>query len=556
MKVSRRDLLMGSAGATAGLLLTPVPWKLLGDVSIWTQNWPWIPQPAHGPVEMKHSFCTLCPSGCGVSVRIAASFPVGVAGVRNHPVTRGALCPLGFAAHQLNWHPQRIREVRHHGHSSSWAEAQGAFEKASNEGPLVIVDGQPGRAASSLFESFARKRQGSYRIVFDREHQALTPYAAWSGVPVTELGYDVRNARTIVSFGTPLLDGWGMPGQFTRLWSERGTVTADPQLRLIQIEPSLSRTAARAWRWVAVHEASQSALAVGLARVLLEENLVSARRPIPQMSLDVAAAQTGLTPDAIRDLARTMVENRPVMVIAPDANPSIAALNVLLGAMGTPGGIVRKTKHLPYHAPVELPSDSVRAVLIDSTVPWEFVPPKHAEIFRFSAWDGGGGKADWLLPAPGFLEELTDVPAAPTSPVDTYAVAQNLAMPPAEAKSTAQFLLEIDPSLPPLEKLILARCEQIFLARQGSVYGDRPVTVAEFDSAQKLEEQLRKGALWVDEPSSLLGFRCELDEWPTESPTFEATDWTTAWIPAILPPLAGKLYQESNLREQPAGRRA
>ena len=48
------------------------------------------------------------------------------------------------------------------------------------------------------------------------------------------------------SLGAPILDGWGTPGRFTRLWSERGVDAMDPQLRLIQIEPNLSRTAARA----------------------------------------------------------------------------------------------------------------------------------------------------------------------------------------------------------------------------------------------------------------------------------------------------------------------
>jgi hypothetical protein len=39
--------------------------------------------------------------------------------------------------------------------------------------------------------------------------------------------------QTIVSFGTPLLDGWGIPGQFTRLWAEQAAGQNDPQLRLI-----------------------------------------------------------------------------------------------------------------------------------------------------------------------------------------------------------------------------------------------------------------------------------------------------------------------------------
>ena len=43
-------------------------------------------------------------------MRMAAKCAVGVAGVSRHPLTRGALCPLAFAAHQLNWHPRRLRE--------------------------------------------------------------------------------------------------------------------------------------------------------------------------------------------------------------------------------------------------------------------------------------------------------------------------------------------------------------------------------------------------------------------------------------------------------------
>ncbi|MFI5096972.1 MAG: hypothetical protein ACHQT6_03265 [Candidatus Acidiferrales bacterium] len=556
MKVSRRDLLIGSAGATAGLLLTPVPWKLLGDVSIWTQNWPWIPQPARGPVETKQSFCTLCAGGCGICVRMAAGCPVGISGVRNHPITKGALCPLGFAAHQLNWHPQRLREVRHRGRAASWAEARAAFEKARGEGPIAVFDGQPGRAASSALEAFARSQHGSYQVVLNTECQALAPYAGWSGVPVSALGYDLENARTILSFGAPLLDGWGTPGRFTRLWSRRAAGAGDPELRLIQIESSLSRTAGRAWQWVPVREGSEAKLAAGVARVLLEEHLVTAHGPMPQLSLAEVAMQTGLTTEGIRDLARKIVENRPVVVIAADGNPAIAALNALLGAVAAPGGIVRREEQVKSRVPSGPFIGSPRATLLDSTVPWEFVPQTDTEVFRFAAWDGGGGGADWLLPAPGFLEELTDVPTAPTSSVATYAVALKLAAPPPEVKSTTQFLVEIEPTLPAVEKVIHARCEEIFSARQGTVFREPPVAVTKLDSAQHFEEQLRKGAVWMGDSPRPGGFRCELQEWPAENRVPRATNWATSWVPPVLPPLAAKLYQESNLREPPAGRKA
>lgn len=552
MKFSRRDLLIGSAGVGAGLVFSPVPWKLLGDVSIWTQNWPWIPQPARGPVETKQSVCTLCGGGCGIRVRMAAGWPVGISGVATDPVTKGALCPLAFAAQQLNWHPRRLREVRHHGRAATWQDARAAFEKACAEGPVAIVDARPGRAVSAILQDFAAKRNGNYQVALGPESRALAPYAEWSGVPIGALGYDLENTRTLVSFGAPLLDGWGTPGRFTRLWSERAAGQADPQLRLIQIEPALSRTGARAWSWVAIREGSDAALAAGLAHVLVEERLVAAKSPVPQMSLQDAAAQSGLSVDAIRELARTIVANRPVLVIAPDTNPSIACLNLLLGSVGAPGGIAARSKFATARkAPA---TGTVRAMLVDATVPWDYAPQTNAEVFRLAAWEGGASWADWLLPAPGFLEELTDVPTSPTSGLETYAIAANLLKPAEGIKTAAQFLAEIDATLPDTDKLIQARCEQIFKERAGTVFGEKAAPVTSFESAQKLEEELKKGAVWVGEPARAIEVKCVLKDWPAATQKTATKDWAASWAPPVFPALVTKLYQESQLRATP-GRR-
>jgi len=557
MKVTRRDLLFWGAGATAGLVLTPVPWKLLGDVSIWTQNWRWIPQPSHRPVEVKETFCTLCPNGCGLRVRLAGGWPVGLAGVASHPISRGALCPLGYAAHQLIWHPQRLRVVHHRGAASSWDRAHAAFAKACAEGPVVILDGIPGRAASTLYASFAQNRHGDYRVLLGPGSQALKPYENWSGVPAAALGYDLENARTVVSFGAPVLDGWGTPGRFTRLWAERAAGMTEPRLRLIQIEPTLSRTAARAWQWMEIHTGGETALAAGIARVLLEEHLVRASGPVPRLTLAESAEQSGISSDAIRGLARTIVAQRPAVVIANDDNPTIAALNVLLGAVGTPGGIVQKTKSTPSYIPAEATIPSARAVLIDSTVPWDFVPQTDAEVFRFAAWDGGPNRADWLLPAPTLLEELTDIPTAPTSAVETYAVAPALIKPPADVQSAAQFLSRVDPALTPVDKIIHARCADLVQSRKGTIYAHETTPVEKIASADKLEEQLKNGAVWMSETQPPGRLRCALSEWPegarSECPA--CSSFATCQAP-VLPPLASKLYQESNLRQGQKGRNA
>jgi hypothetical protein len=266
--------------------------------------------------------------------------------------------------------------------------------------------------------------------------------------------------------------------------------------------------------------------------------------------------QTGLTTDAIRDLARTIAARPPAVAIASDDNPAIAALNVVLGAAGARGGLVRRSKRTESYVSSGAVISSVRAVLIDSSVPWDFVPQIDAEVFRFAAWDGGTSKADWLLPAPGFLEELTDVPTAPTSAIETYAVAPSLAKAPPELQSAAQFLGSINSNMSTTEKIIHARCQELFGGRTGTLIGQEVTPVAKLASVQKLEEQLWNGAVWVGEPLPPESLRCELKEWPAAGASAHPESWSTGWPEPVLPPLASKLYKESSLREPPEKRNA
>ena len=107
MNAGRRNLLRFVGGATAGVLITPMPWKLINDSALWSQNWSWIPKLPTGPRTVKYTTCTLCPAGCGVEARCVGERPVGLAGVSKHPLSGGTLCALGVAAHHLPYHPRR-----------------------------------------------------------------------------------------------------------------------------------------------------------------------------------------------------------------------------------------------------------------------------------------------------------------------------------------------------------------------------------------------------------------------------------------------------------------
>jgi hypothetical protein len=71
-------------------------------------------------------------------------------------------------------------------------------------------------------------------------------------------------------------------------------------------------------------------------------------------------------------------------------------------------------------------------------------------------------------------------------------------------------------------------------------------------SADKLYEALGNGAVWTGEAGTPGGLRCDLKEWPGPSAMESPAGWTDGWTAPVLPPLAAKLYRESDLRQAPA----
>lgn len=271
---------------------------------------------------------------------------------------------------------------------------------------------------------------------------------------------------------------------------------------------------------------------------------------MPSLRMAEAVAQSGLSIEVIKDLARMLVTRRKTLVITQDANPAVAALNVVLGSVGIQGGIVRSSKNNAPVIAAEQNISNARALLIDASVPGNFVPRTDAEVFRFAAWDDGSNTADWLLPAPGFLEETNDVPTAPGSAVETYAIATSLVRATCDVRSAARFLADVDSSAVPAEKIIPQRCRNLYQKRLGFVHGLDVIPLSKFASAEKFEEALRGGGVWIGEtPTASL--RCALKEWPSSAPASEIENWASRWSVPVLPTLASKLYLESTLRESP-----
>jgi anaerobic selenocysteine-containing dehydrogenase len=80
-------------------------------------------------------------------------------------------------------------------------------------------------------------------------------------------GYDLENADYILSFGSGIVDGWGSPVRMFRassLWKEN-------KATVVQVEPRLSNSAAKATRWVPINPGTEADLALGIAAVMIDQ---------------------------------------------------------------------------------------------------------------------------------------------------------------------------------------------------------------------------------------------------------------------------------------------
>lgn len=519
MKTTRREIVMFAGGSAVGVLFTPAPWRLLTDTALWSENWPGIPAPPRGEIRARYTNCSLCPAGCAVHARSVGDQPVQLSGVAGHPLSRGALCPFGLAGHHLPYLPSRIKQgpVK----EATAAIADGIAKCGTGE-CVVTLDLRPSRTASWTYRR-AMAAIGNGRYV--------------SPSLDSSVAVDLANARTVLSLGVPLLDGWGTPGNVN---------AARPNFRLIQADAVESRTASMADQWLRIRPGSEDALARGLAG---------------KLTLAAAAEATGLGESEIAALAKELEQNGPVLVLGTSVLESGGRTVVTRRETPVPA---EWQKAAPVTDLASLPDGSVRVLIIDESAPGEYLPWKAIEkklvpensVVVALAWSrqGYARHAQYVLPVGVYPEVADDIPPA----VDSVAAAFRLSTPlvplPAGCVKPQEFVSGIAglPITDPLRE----RADAIHKAGRGEVftYADAKSTPLKDFSADDFWKALNAGGCWIDAPDgqapaarfTTAAAKLRLAE-EADLPMMVAISRELA--PAS--PILSKLYQESNLRLAP-----
>lgn len=316
------------------------------------------------------STCGQCPSGCGTLVRTVDGDAKKVEGIQDHPVNHGGLCALGQASLQGLYNPDRIttplRSVGDRGSGAfveiGWEEALEiaaealADASAKGSGP-ALLGGDGGGFQEALLHLFA-EALGTAAPAFLRApdvevERRAAEIALGAGAPLV---YDLAKTDYILSIGPAFLDRWRDPVHATWALSEMRSGRRSRRGKLVQVESRMSQTAATADQWLPVQPGREGLLARALANVLIHEKLVGGPNdsylrlfPDPAPTPEEVAEACGIEAGHIRRLARELASVERAVVLgggsaALQSNGlfnTVAAigLNLLLGAVGRPGGV-------------------------------------------------------------------------------------------------------------------------------------------------------------------------------------------------------------------------
>ena len=307
------------------------------------------------------STCRECPAGCGILVKAREGRAVKIEGNPAHPVNRGGVCARGHAALQALYDPDRVRGPLLKSGGAwkpvSWdealktASAKLAEARSGGKSIALVTDNVTG-SLHRLADAWAAAAGGTHLVYEPFTHHALREANRRTFNVAAIPAYDFGRAGGVISFGADFLETWLNPVGFARGFAE---MRARPESFFVTVEPRLSNTGANADEWIAVRPGGEMAVALGMALVILQENLgpgVAERAvlldAVKDWTPDVVEQQTDVPATTLERVARRFANARPTLAVAGGvaaqsemAVALIAAVNLLNYVAGNIGQTVR-----------------------------------------------------------------------------------------------------------------------------------------------------------------------------------------------------------------------
>jgi anaerobic selenocysteine-containing dehydrogenase len=517
-KITRRDFLkIGATGAAVSVLTgcqNPRHWVILE---------PYVRPPEEqlaGQPTWYATTCRQCPAGCGVIVRLMNGRAVKLEGNPEHPLNLGKLCARGQAGLQVLYNPDRLQgpvqqSQRGSGQFQSlqWDPAiQALTSKIQAAGQNIAIWLGPNTSGHlvDLFQRFATAIGAPQPVVFDL-YTAFLGYPALQATSMSLLGqsqipaYDLGQADVILSFGTDIFGAWTSS---TRYGIEYGRFRSQPYGKrgyLVQLEPHMSITGAKADRWLPIRPGSEGLVAQAIARLIADrgygsQDLVSrAKNLAPDLDPQAAAQASDLTLEVLDSLAHTFANSPHPVAIPPvplagealseSAIAAVQQLNLIAGMVGQPGGIhpaADPSGAAPGFVQPEVSSFSdvfsliqkmeagqIQALLVYGANPVYELPAstgfqnalaKVPFVASFaSLMDETANQADLVLPDRTYLESWGYTVTNPNFSVPVVSSQQPVVTPIYDNRATADVLLAVAQAIPAAASALKWKDEVSFL---------------------------------------------------------------------------------------------
>jgi len=318
------------------------------------------------------SVCRMCHGGCGVLVYVKDERVVRIAGDPDCPINRGTLCSKALAAPQLVHHPKRLTHpVKRVGPRGSGKWQRISWDEALDLIAERILTYKEKFGAESIVLGYGTGRENE-AVIYRFANTLGTPNVLTAG----HFCYGPRIATSLITCGgLPVVDYENRP-RCIMVWGNNLVISNADEYKgaafsealgagakLIVVDPRLTRIASRADLWLQLRPGTDTALALGMANVIVSEGLYDREfvekyvhgweafcERVKEYPPEKVSEITWVPAERIREAARLFATTKPAaiqwgvaieqQVTCADNNRALLALLGITGNIDVPGGQV------------------------------------------------------------------------------------------------------------------------------------------------------------------------------------------------------------------------